>query len=172
MNTSTDKRTRDNAVPFIATPYNDSSFGEKGSDFYKLIESGLSIAAIRCSTPDRGVLVEAHLNLLINVASPLEVLIGIGRFDSDGITAITSYTGEEIVQAHKSLTGSETPIASSGSTIFIDGLNILPLLPKRGDANFNADGFVVYFKFNRTRNNVTELTKKFEVVCSTQMGLL
>lgn len=172
VSTATDKRTRERAIPFEASSYSNSSSGDLGTTDAGLLRSSSLLVTVRCSTPDRGALTEAHLNLLMGVNSATNVYIGIGRFDTDGITAIELYTNEEILAMHQKLTGTDAPIASSGGNLFIDGINILPLIPKRGDTNFNADGFVLVFLFSRTRTTSNDILRRFNVMCSAQMGLL
>lgn len=169
---ATDKETRKQAIPFEATAFSNSSGGTAGTTDAGAIRSSSLLVTIRCSTPDRGALTEAHLNLLMGVHSATNVYIGIGRFDTDGITAVVPYDNSEIFAMHKRLTGSNSPIASSGGTLFIDGLNILPLIPKRGDANFNADGFVLLLLFDRSRVSANDVLRRFNVMCSAQMGAL
>lgn len=171
VSTATDKRTREKAVPFIATPYSNSSAGGIASDALA-VRSAALIVPIRCSTPDRGALTEAHLNMNLRVHSSTSVYIGIGRFNADGITAYTGIGSDEIIQMHKKITGSSSPIASSGGTLLIDGVNIFPLIPKRGHANFNQDGFVIMLLFNRERVSANDILRSFEPMCSAQMGLI
>ena len=168
MITSTDKATREKAIPFEATSYRQTI----GATDAGLIRSSDLLVAVRCGTPDRGALTEAHLNLTMQVHSATTVKIGIGRFDTDGITAVASYTQAEIDLMHQRLTGSSAAIASSGGTLFIDGLNIFPLIPKRGDTNFNADGFIVLLQFSRARVSANDVYGRFIVMCSAQMGLI
>lgn len=172
VNTATDKRTRERSVPFEASSFSNSSSGDNGASDAGLLRSSSLLVTVRCSTPDRGVLTEAHLNLIMAVNAATNVFIGIGRFDTDGITAIGTYDPADIYAMHRKITGSDSPIASSGGTLFLDGINILPLIPKRGDANFNADGFVLIFLFNRTRTTSNDILRRFNVMCSAQMGLL
>ena len=165
------KKTRDQAIPFEATTYSNSSSGDVGASDAGLIRSATLIVPIRCSVPSNGALTEAHLNMLMNVNSSTTVKIGIGRFDTDGITPV-AYTSDQITAMHKQLTGSTTPIASSAGVLFLDGINIFPLIPKRGSANFNQDGFVVLLEFSRARTAAGDVFKRFDVMCSAQMGLL
>lgn len=172
VNTSTDKRTRQKAIPFEAAAYSNSSTGTAGTTDAALIRSSDLTVAIRCSTPDRGVITEAHLNLIMGVHSATNVYIGIGRFDTDGIAAVSSYDFLDIKKMHKILTGSDSPIASSAGTLFLDGINLLPLIPQRGHANFNQDGFVLILLFDRSRVSANDILRKFSVMCSAQMGLI
>lgn len=177
MITATDKKTRDKAIPFRATDYRNTSGGTINSGLLgatdaAFLQSSALLFPIRCSTPDRAVLTEAHLNLVMQVHAATTVKVAIGRFDTDGITAVTAYGQDEIDAMHQKITGSSAAIASVGNTLFIDGLNIFPLLPKQGDANFNQDGFVLVFQFDRARTSANDVYKRFEVMCSAQMGLI
>lgn len=177
MITSSDKSTREKAIPFEATSYRNNSGGVVGTGMIGVTDAGLIrsstlLVPIRCATPDRGALTEAHLNLTMQVDSLTNVKVAIGRFEADGITAETSYFATEIDSAHKAITGSDTPIASSGGTLFLDGLNIFPLIPKRGHPNFNPDGFVVLLQFDRARVSAGDVYGRFLVMCSAQMGLV
>jgi len=164
-----DKSTRNVAIPFVATPF--IGLSESGGLFFNIdaarIISDDLIVVIRCCTPRHANLVEAHLNMQITVASATTVKIGIGRWS--GYQAVTP-TEAEINASHKILAGTDTAFASSAGTLFIDGLNLLPQIPRRGDATFNEDGFVIIMKFSRSRTGDT--LKKFEPICSALMGLI
>lgn len=168
---TTDKRTRDTAIPFEAYSFSTSAHGDAGELDAGLIRSSTLTVPIRCATPDRVELIEAHLNLILNVHSATTVKVAIGRFNSDMITVAT-LTQDEIDRSHRKITGTDTAIASSGGVLFIDGINILPAIPKRGDANFNPDGFVVVLQFSRARTSTNDVYRRFDVMCSAQMGLL
>lgn len=175
MKTISDKSTRKEAIPFLA--YSWQGFEWDGSNIiFKDASNILSdtdyIVPIRCSTPFGSNLVEAHLNLNISVTSQLGVKVAIGYFDTDDIEAVADYSDTYIDSQHEFLTGSSDYIYSSGSTLFIDGLNIYPKIPKRGDTNFNENGFVLLLKFDRVRNSNTEEVKKFDVSASTLLGLI
>lgn len=177
MITSSDKATREKAIPFEATSYRNNSGGGIATGMIGVTDAGLIqsstlLVPIRCSTPDRGALTEAHLNLVMGVHAATSVKVAIGRFDTDGITAVTSYTQAEIDAMHLKLTGLSAAIASSGGTLFIDGLNVFPLIPKRGDTNFNADGFIILLQFDRARVSANDVYRRFLVMCSAQMGLI
>ncbi len=167
----TDKRTRDAAIPFEATAFTNSSIGTNGTlDAGKIISSD-TLVAIRCCKPDRGTLVEAALNLQLTVGSALTVKVAIGRFDTNGYDAVSSYAQTEIDAAHKRITGSSSAIASSGSTLFIDGLNIFNEIPKAGSAYYSQDGFVLLLQFSRARTG-SDILKRYNVIASALMGLI
>lgn len=171
---TSDKSTRKQAIPFMA--YSWQSSGLDGFTFVPYDSSTIMsdsslLSVIRCATPYGGNLVEAHLNLQINVLTSLGVKVAIGYFDTDDITSIKTYDQAYIDEQHEFLTGSSSALVSSSDVLFIDGLNIYPKIPKRDEANFNENGFVLLLQFSRTRTSSEEL-KKFEVSCSTLLGLI
>lgn len=170
MITSSDKKTRDVAIPFEATAFGRIASGSY-DDSAEMLSTTKLLVAVRCSTPDRGALTEAHLNVQMTVGSALKAKIAIGRFASDGITAVESLSDIDLDIMNKQITGQPDGIASVGSTLLIDGVNLFPFIPKRGEAGFNADGFVLIFKFNRVRTSSDQM-KRFDLQCSAQMGLL
>lgn len=172
-----DKATRNTAVPFTAMSYGLNLGVPNDDDTVQPVDwfTGASTAAnalrvMRMTKPDRGNLIQAYLNLFMNVGSALTAKVAIGRFDTDGITPVTP-TQAEIDAGHLSLTGTTSPIASSGSNLFIDGLNLLTLMPKKGDATYNEDGFVLIIQFSRNLTT-SDFPQRFEVSCSMQMGLI
>lgn len=172
-----DKATRFTAVPFTAMPYGLNLGIPNQEDTVQPVDwvTGASIAVnalrvMRLSMPERGNIIQAYLNLFMRVNSSITAKVAIGRFDTDGITKVTP-TQAEIDAGHLKLTGTSSPIASSGTNLFIDGLNLLPLIPKKGDANYNADGFVLIVQFSRNLTT-SDYPTRFEVSCSMQMGLL
>lgn len=167
-----DKSTRQQAIPFVA-----DGFGGSGSsfllDYYRYIigvDSDDLTVYIRCPTPSHANLIEAHLTLIMTVDSALSVKIAIGRFSADGVTAAT-LTDTEIEAGHRQLAGTDSDFASSAGTLLIDGLNLIKGIPKRGDANFNEDGFVLVLQFSRARTDNDSLLK-FDPLCSALMGLV
>ena len=166
-----DKSTREKAVPFLAEPFDGrTTSGANRIDKFTIISSD-TIAIIRCCTPVDTNLVEAHLDLIIATGSSLSVKIGIGKFDSDGITAIDIIDQyNDIDKKHRMITGSDDPIESSGGILFIDGMSILKAIPQRGHADFNEKGFIILLQFDRARTGSDSLTK-FAIVCSALMGL-
>jgi len=168
---TTDKKTREHAIPFEATAFTNSSIGTNGTlDAGKIISSD-TLVAIRCCKPDRGTLMEAALNLQLTVGSALTVKVAIGRFNTNGYDAVSSYTQAEIDASHTRITGSNSAIASSGSTLFVDGLNIFKEIPKAGSANYNQDGFVLLLQFSRARTG-SDILKRYNIMASALMGLI
>lgn len=175
MKTISDKSTRKQAIPFISYSWQCYEFDGItiiGKDSSTIISTDTVLAIIRCSTPYGGNLVEAHLNLNLTVTSTLGVKVAIGYFATDGILPFETYSDAYINAQHEFLTGSSDYLYSSGSTLFIDGLNIYKKIPQRGDDTFNENGFVLLLKFDRFRDDVNESVKKFEVSASTLLGLI
>lgn len=167
-NIATDRRLKKNAAPFEALPF---GLGRGGSslDTYTILESDLTIF-IRCATPYAANIITAALTLLMDVGSDIELKIGIGSFETDGVNAVTTTSQADIDRVHEIITGSSSPLASSGGVLFVDGVNIWPVIPKPGSTNYNPDGFVVILQFDRARDGDDDL-KKFFVLCSAEMGL-
>jgi hypothetical protein len=170
-----DKGTRETAIPFVANPFGLNIGLPNQSDSIQIFDGTSYIATtalrvVRLTKPERGNLIQAYLNLFMAVSPSLTAKIAIGRFDTDGITAVIP-TQAEIDAGHLRLTGTNTPIASSGGALTIDGINLVSLIPKKGEANYSADGFVLIVQFSRDLTS-SDAIRRFEVSCSMQMGLL
>lgn len=172
---ASDKTTRETAVPFVANPFCvnlgiPSNDAIQLTDFFGTISTTTALRVMRMSKPDRGNLIQAYMNLFMTAGSALTAKVAIGRFDTDGVTAVTP-TQAEIDASHLKLTGTNTPFTASGGVLIIDGLNLLSQIPKKGETNFNADGFVVIVQFSRDITS-SDPVRRFEISCSMQMGLL
>jgi len=167
---NSDRRLRTKAVPFDALPWTNSAIGGFGLTDAGTINNGVTTTnVIRCTTPYIGNLVAAHLYLVMSVDSSASVKVAISEFDTDDLTASTP-TQEEIDAMHEEITGQSAGLASVGSQLIIDGLTLLPFLPKRDDANFNADGFVLILQFSRPMT-AAEIIRRFTVLCSAEIGV-
>lgn len=170
---STDFRIRKTAVPFTATGFCLATGSINSDDNLNApFTAGSNVAALRVmrlSKPDVGNLIQAYVNLFMTVGSALTCKVAVGKFAADGITAQTP-TQAEIDAGHLKLTGTTSPIASSGSSFFIDGLNILSLIPKKGDPEYSDKGIVLILQFSRDLTP-TDKVNRFEVACSMEMGL-
>lgn len=167
----TDKTIRKTSVPFVATAFS-TQFGSS-FDYIQISDgtwTASPLAVMRMSKPERGNLTQAYLNLFMYVASAISVKVAIGRFDTDGINKITP-TQAEIDASHLKLTGTSSAIASSGTSLIVDGLNLLSQIPKQGTSTYNSDGFVLILQFSRSLVEPDEI-KRFEVSCAMEMGLL
>lgn len=170
---SSDKQTRNEAVPFVASSFcygTPMTTGEISEDADAITGSSTTIY-IRCATPKYANLVEAYLTLIMAVGSALTVKVAIGYFDTDDITAITSYSQSYIDASHYRITGTTSAIASSGGILLLDGLNLLPELPKRNDSDFNENGFVLILQFSRARTGSDTVTL-YEIDGSALLGLI
>jgi len=171
---ASDKTTRMEAAPFEARPFytggQDITTYKWHTDADYLVDSSTLVLPIRCCTPRHCNIVEMYLNMLLQVTSALTVKVAIGYFDTDGVTPITSYPQSYIDEYHRKITGSDSVISSSGTLLLLDGLNLLPSLPKRGDAVFNEDAFVLILQFSRTRTS-SEKVLVFELSGSAMLNL-
>lgn len=171
-----DKQTRDTAIPFVANPYGlnlgipNQEDALQIIDFLGTVSATPALRVMRLAKPERGNLIQAYLNLFLSVNTSITAKVAIGRFDTDGINVVTP-NQTEIDAGHLALTGTTAAIASSGGNLIIDGLNLLKQIPKQGDTNYNADGFVLIVQFSRDLTTLDRL-RRFEVSCSMQMGLL
>lgn len=170
-----DKGTRKTAVPFVATPYG-YNLGLPSEDAIQLVDflgnisTTTALRVMRLCKPERGDLIQAYMNLFMTAGSALTAKVAIGRFDTDGINVVAP-TQAEIDAGHLALTGTATPFTASGGSLIIDGLNLVKLIPKLGQTNYNKDGFVVIVQFSRDITS-SDPVRRFEVSCSVQMGLL
>lgn len=175
---------RDVSIPFEATSFTDSITGDilQTTDYIEVgtTDAGLiipwdasipdvTLCPIRCCTPRVGSLTAMTLDLEMDVASALTLKVAIGYFDTDGITAVSSYAAGYVDDMHAQITGGASAIASSGGVLFVDGLNIFPYVPKSGDSTFNQDGFVLLLSFSRSRTTADSI-KRFQVLGSADLG--
>lgn len=176
-----DKRIRTNAIPFEALPF--STYGNVESD-YGAGSGGVfwytkdvqtlrapTLGVVRMSTPIGSNLVDAALNLIMNVSTSLGVKVAIGRWAANGIDAIESYTQAEIDAMHLALTGQTGAIMSSGGVLFLDGIELGRLIPKQGQGGYNPAGFVLILQFTRNRN-ANDILRRFAVQATAEMGLV
>lgn len=145
-----DKRTRVHSIPFRGQWYAPAGVvsvsledGVADGDLEAFAEG--NAAQVRIARPAKGDLIEARLT--INAVTPPiggnTFQIYVGDFDTDGITPLT-LSADEIARRHEILTGFSAPLDyGSQDNVFIDGLNLMPLIPKRGETGFNEDAFIV-----------------------------
>ena len=169
-----DKTTRVEAAPFEARPFytgaQDITTVKWHTDADYLVDSSTLILPIRCCTPRHCNIVEMYLNMILQVTSSLTVKVALGYFDTDGVTPVASYSQAYIDAYHRKITGSDSVMSSSGTLLTLDGLNLLPSLPKRGDDIFNEDAFVLILQFSRTRTS-SEKIIMFELSGSAMLNL-
>lgn len=177
MNSVSDKRTRVHAVPFRGLWF--SNYGGIGNslddgfadgDLYQFSLGNAS--QVRIATPAKGDLIEARLTAQFTVpntaGTTLELYIG--SFAADGITPNT-VSATEISRMHRILTGRTTPFTyTAGEEVFIDGLNLMQLIPKRGDSTFNEDAFILGLKLTLAGSSSQWYLSRFQLDCSTQIA--
>lgn len=177
---------RPTAIPFRSLWYDNTSignrFGSRLGDTSGDVEpvwgtTRGNSGSIRFTRPLKGDIIEARLT--INALTPFggfaDIRFAIGTFDTDGITPITP--SEATIRAHqKILFGNENPLNyGNQDNIYIDGLNLTPLIPKRGEVGFNEDGFILYTDINgKTGTNALGdwTLYEFKMDCSVQIGVL
>jgi hypothetical protein len=179
MTMISDKRTRVHAIPFRGLWFSNLNYGGVGNTLDDGQADGDlrpfslgSSAQVRIATPAKGDLIEARLTAQFTVpntaGTTLELYIG--KFNSDGITAQT-ISASEISRMHKILTGRDTPFTYvAGEEVFIDGLNLMQLIPKRGHADFNEDAFILGLKLTLAGSSAQWYLSRFQVDCSTQIA--
>ena len=179
---------RPTAIPFRSLWYDNTSLGNRfgsgvndiSGDLYQKVSTGaMNGGLIRYCRPLKGDIIEARLTWQAVTAFGdfADIRFALGTFDTDGITPIAP--SEATIQAHqKILFGTSNALHwGSQANIFIDGLNITPLIPKRGEANFNEDGFVLYIdilsKYGGADTGGGAYTVyEFKLDCSVQIGVL
>lgn len=176
---ATDKRLRQNAIPFQGKWFSNYTGTSTGAQLVNQIADGDlkafadgGSAYVRIARPMKGDLVEARLS--INAAFPVTgaaaFRCAIAPFSSDGVTAST-LSLEEVDRQYKILTGQSSSFYyPSQGNLIVDGLNLMPLIPKRGETNFNEDGFIIYLELT-IKDNATDFALfEFKVDCSIQMA--
>lgn len=179
---------RPTAIPFRSLWYDDTSQGNRfGSNANEIsgdlggkVSTGAMIGgAIRYCRPLKGDIIEARLTWQAVTAFGdfAEIRFALGTFASDGITAVAP-SNATILEHQKILFGTSNALNfGSQANIFFDGLNITPLLPKRGEANFNEDGFVLYLQIGSKYGGADTgggayTVYEFKLDCSVQIGVL
>lgn len=171
------KATRNRAVPFLAEP-----LLVGGSLVFTIYDSLDSLSVPQLTTPltkivplsrpQKGDVVEAYLFMRMIAPSdkPLNVRIGIGEMTSDLPTV--SYSEAYIQRQHEALTGNTAPFNVAANGTLVVEANLLPMIPKRGDAGFYQEAFALIVTFDSlpSTENGYELDKFF-VACSTQIGV-
>lgn len=173
---------RNLAVPFRALWFDDTAtYGNEfvpGStttgDLYDVMGTlNPSGGQIRLTRPFYGDIISAVLTMQATapVSSPTILRFYKGDFDADGITAVTSYTEARRASDWQTISGySSELVYGSQANIFIDGLDITSIIPKRGDADFNEDGFIL--GVDLTTKDTDWYLYNFKVDCTVQLGAL
>ena len=192
-----DKQLRTNAVAFRADWWGNNTLllnffdnnDNMTGDLRKLTASGYinptsffpQQVPMRFTQPEQGQLINAALTL--NITAPSNGGIGVricgGKFLADGVTVDTSYyTGVQIAADWKKISGQAASVSvAANGNLFIDGLNLSAIIPRRGDANFNGDGFIICVVFDSApavdgNAPLGYKLKKFNIACSAQLAVL
>jgi guanyl-specific ribonuclease Sa len=164
--------TRNKAIPFRAVAWGPmdlySAFGDKD---YGQLNGGL----IRFVRPFAGQIITAKLTIIgtAPTGGTAQIRLYKGDFAADGVSKITSYTADRIAADHKAITGRDTPFSfTSGSPLLIDGVDLMRIITKEGDADYNEDGFMLGVEVTGVPNPTTYLYREFKLDCTAQMGVL
>ena len=156
-----DKAQRFRAIPYRANWFDGS--GSIGNIFIpdSTISGDLSVLAsgdgdggmVRFCRPYKGDIVSAKLTIQAEASNttPTTLRIFKGDFDTDDLTALalSTYSEERKAADWLKLTGETSPYNyGAAEAILIDGINIMPFIPARGDADFNEDGFILGFELD------------------------
>lgn len=172
---------RDYAIPFVSNFIEATDSGLWGSSALAVpqnITSTSRTAAVPMTQPDKGDVVEAYLFMEMTAPSnkALGVRLGIGTFlnTAEGplITPTTNYTESYIASMHRRITGQDASLSVSANSTLIVDADLSRVLPKRGDASYLSDGFVLIITFDSlpSTDNGYSLDK-FKLSCTAQMGL-
>lgn len=164
--------TRNTAVPFRAVAWGPmdlySAFGDKDNG---QLYGGL----IRFVRPFAGEIITAKLTIIgtAPTGGTAQIRLYKGDFAADGVSKVTSYTAARIAADHKAITGRDTPFTfTSGSQLLIDGVDLMRIITKQGDADYNEDGFILGVEVTGVPNPTTYVYREFKLDCTAQMGVL
>lgn len=178
----TDKRLRQHAIPFQGKWFSNYVGTGTGSQLANGVADGdlapwanlAQSTQIRIAKPSKGDLVQARLsfNAVSSDGGFTEMILYWGDFDTDGVTPL-ALTRAEMIRRHKLLTGRSAEFNFGvQNNIIIDGLNFMPFIPKRGDAGFNEDAFIIGIDYSEKNPPVFSPFKLFEfkVDCAVQIA--
>jgi hypothetical protein len=152
-----DKAQRFRAIPFRANWYDNFRIGNtfiNDGDItgdLSVIKTGAGNGGmVRFARPFKGDIISAKLTLQGEASNvtPTTLRIFKGDFDTDAITALglSTYTETRIAEDWKKVTGESAAYSyGAAEAVLIDGLNLMPLIPRRGDSDYNEDGFIIGF---------------------------
>lgn len=168
------KATRDKAIPFLFTPY---EAGGADADYwgYTLLGNPTltekRTKTIPLSQPAKGDIVEAFLFMRMIAPSDkrLAVYIGIGEMTSEVPTI--EYSDSYIRKSHEAITGTSEPFTAVANGTLVIEANLLPHLPKRGEAGYWEHGFALLVTFDLIPDaSLSYKLDKFICAGSIQMG--
>lgn len=143
--------------------------------------SNVGQVPIRFARPVKGDIVEARLTFQGVTPGDFggtSVDIYGCDFAADGFTPdLTSLSPARRQADWKKIFGDPNPrIYGVQANVFFNGMNLMPIIPKRGDANFNEDGFIIVFnigvKGDPTNPSIGWFLYNFKIDCIVQMAEL
>ncbi len=173
---------RNKAIPFRANWYdNTSGVGNQFEPGATTVTGDLTVirtgngagGLIRLCRPHYGDIISAFLTLQATapVLAPTTLRFYKGDFNSDGLTAVTSYSETRKAGDWFKISGFESALDyGSQDNVFIDGLDIGYIIPKRGDADYNEDGFILGVDLVN-RDPADWYLYNFKIDCIAQMGV-
>lgn len=127
---------------------------------------------IRLTRPFYGDIISAQITLQATtpVLSPTTIRFFKGDFDTDGVTAITSYSADRKTTDWFKISGFSAALDyGSQDNVFIDGMDISYIIPRRGDSDFNEDGFILGVELVN-RDPTDWYLYNFKIDCLVQLG--
>lgn len=168
----TDKATREKAVPFQSLPFDGINSG-----YNKLVQSSKveQVNPIRMTQPEKGDIIEAYFTLQMTApdASDINMRLAIGEYQDGTDDPKSKYGNQYLDRHHAIITGESSPfnIPAGTQKIFLD-MNLLPLIPQRGDTQYRSDAFILVIAFDSAPSESGYSVDKFILSCSAQMGLI
>lgn len=134
-------------LSFIANPT--TLIPSYGGSFYPQQDN-----YIRILRPQRAEIVSAYLSLALNMdaSEPIpELRVSITNTVSESDLTVVALTPDQILAAHRTLRGSDTPFTNTaGQMISVSKLDLMSLIPKFGNAKFRSDCYVLGLHFPKT----------------------
>ena len=180
-----DNARRGRAVPYVANVWG-ASTALTSFQYYDLRKFEVPAtygapeqqSVIRILQPEYGELIACafFLTLTFATAQANGIKIAVGDFQggaSPTYEPVTSYSSANIDTQWQKINGSTASLAGAGgATVTVDGINLLPLLRKRGDTNFVSDAFVLIVAFDKAPAVTSGWNlARFRVEATAQMGL-
>lgn len=188
-----DKQLRYGAIPYRAQWFDngngaytfsnnfDSVAGKTTGDLAGIAtNSAIGQVPIRFARPYKGDIIEARLTFQATAPSSFGAIFMMYGCDfaADGFTPdIASVSAARKASDWKKIYGDPAArVFGNQANIFFNGFNLMPLIPKRGDANFNEDGFIIVFditsKSDPTDPSLGWFLYNFKIDCIVQMAEL
>ena len=153
------KSTRKTAIPYRVLAWE--------ADIYNAIGTGNAVGGIiRFNRPFKGDIIEAKLllNAVTSTISPTTLAFYKAGFAADGITA------EDVAFADRFRIPQQGTYGNQAN-VFFDDVDLTPLIPRRGDPDFNADAFAIGFELV-AKDPLGWILYDFKIDASVQIGVL